>query len=147
MRTPPPPRPLEMRRAVRWAAFQPPLPPLPQVRRLVFGLREVKRGAKSKTLRCVVIAPNIDEGTGLGGLDENVRNPNPNSKLGGLDENVRCWARMCARCVHAQRAGRRRQQPPTIRPRPSPAPLIRAPHPRPSPAPLQVREIIRSGSL
>ena len=39
-------------------------------RRLVFGLREVKRGIKANKVKCVVVAPNIDEGTMAGGLDD-----------------------------------------------------------------------------
>mmetsp|Transcript_62742 Transcript_62742/g.107728 ORF Transcript_62742/g.107728 Transcript_62742/m.107728 type:complete len:276 (-) Transcript_62742:325-1152(-) len=41
-------------------------------RRLVFGLREVRRGIKSGKVKCVVVAPNIDEGHFAGGLDDTV---------------------------------------------------------------------------
>jgi selenocysteine insertion sequence-binding protein 2 len=43
-----------------------------QRRRLVFGLREVKRGVKLGQVKCVVVAPNIDEGHFAGGLDDTV---------------------------------------------------------------------------
>ena len=43
-----------------------------QRRRLVFGLREVKRGIKLGQVKCVVVAPNIDEGNFAGGLDDTV---------------------------------------------------------------------------
>lgn len=43
-----------------------------QRRRLVFGLREVKRGIKLGQVKCVVVAPNIDEGHFAGGLDDTV---------------------------------------------------------------------------
>ena len=41
-------------------------------RRLVFGLREVKRGIKTGKIKCLIVAPNIDEGDFEGGLDEAV---------------------------------------------------------------------------
>ena len=41
-------------------------------RRLVFGLREVKRGIKADKVKCVVVAPNIDQGQIAGGLDDTV---------------------------------------------------------------------------
>jgi selenocysteine insertion sequence-binding protein 2 len=41
-------------------------------RRLVFGLREVKRGIKIGKIKCVIVAPNIDEGNFEGGLDDTV---------------------------------------------------------------------------
>ncbi|KAJ1454101.1 hypothetical protein M885DRAFT_405631, partial [Pelagophyceae sp. CCMP2097] len=37
-----------------------------KLRRLVFGLREVKRGIRAENIKCVVLAPNIDEGETLG---------------------------------------------------------------------------------
>ena len=40
--------------------------------RYVSGLREVKRGVSAKTIKAVIVAPNIDEGGFEGGLDENV---------------------------------------------------------------------------
>lgn len=41
-------------------------------RRLVIGLREVARGVRSGKIRAVVIAPNVEEAAGEGGLDEAV---------------------------------------------------------------------------
>lgn len=42
-------------------------------RRLVVGMREVHRGVRARKLRCVIMAPNNDEGAAAGGLDERVR--------------------------------------------------------------------------
>mmetsp|Transcript_5526 Transcript_5526/g.6484 ORF Transcript_5526/g.6484 Transcript_5526/m.6484 type:complete len:295 (-) Transcript_5526:926-1810(-) len=45
-------------------------------RRLVMGMREVRRGVKSGNLKCIIVASNIDQGSGgmiRGGIDDNIR--------------------------------------------------------------------------
>ena len=34
---------------------------------------QVKRGLRSRKIKCAIIAPNIDEGSSAGGLDDNVQ--------------------------------------------------------------------------
>ena len=63
-------------------------------RRLVFGLREVLRGVRSRRCKCVVVAPNLEQGAaGLAhtGLDATIRElllrcaPTPDEREQGLD--------------------------------------------------------------
>ncbi len=63
-------------------------------RRLVFGLREVLRGVRSRRCKCVVVAPNLEQGAaGLAhtGLDATIRElllrcaPTPEEREQGLD--------------------------------------------------------------
>lgn len=44
-------------------------------RRLVFGFREVKRGVKSRRCKCIIVAPNIEQGSDSfrGGIDDTVK--------------------------------------------------------------------------
>lgn len=53
-------------------------------RRLVMGLREVKRDSLKNKLECCIVCPNIDEGKRTGGLDDQVKVAIDNCRVHGI---------------------------------------------------------------